>query len=86
MALDGSAAYVEELPPYRGGSRWRVDDEGRFRAESVTARFALIRKDGTVLVFVEWAGAEGDNLLLLGTSARGRLKPLVRGYRYTAPS
>lgn len=85
VVLDGSSAYVEELPPKRGGSSWRVDDGGRFRAESVTARFTLKKKDGTVLMFVEWAAAEGDDLLLLGTSAGGRLRPQVRGYRYTAP-
>jgi hypothetical protein len=47
-----------------GYSVWRVDDGGKVLPELYTIMFAMSTNDGLLLV-VKWAGAEGENILLL---------------------
>jgi hypothetical protein len=47
-----------------GQSVWRVDDGGKVIPKLYTIMFAAPTNDGLLLV-VKWAGAEGENILLL---------------------
>jgi hypothetical protein len=47
-----------------GQSVWRVDDGGKVLPKLYTIMFAAPTNDG-LLIVVKWAGAEGENILLL---------------------
>jgi hypothetical protein len=85
IVLAGPDVYVHALPAKRGNDAWRVDDDGEFQPSYITAMFAVRKSDGSLEVAVDWPGAEGDDLMLLGATSQGRLQIMAQAYRYTAP-
>lgn len=64
-------------------SRWRVDDEGEFRAESFKVMFVYKNEDQIGIVY-SWLGFEGTSLAMLETD-KTNFRDIKTGYHYQAP-
>ena len=87
VEVDGRAL-VLDLPGRTvkdGEDVWRVDDQGRFGVDGITIPF-VIRRGGTLVIPMLWAGAESLSVSVWASDESGsRTRQVIRDSWYRAP-